>query len=208
MNPKNKPLSILLLFILFSVFYAKSQNADINLLRKINLERNEKWDPTVKVITCSMYPVGVGSSVLVITIGSLKEDSAIVHKGLIMAESFLLNAAITTALKYGIKRERPFVTYPDLENVTTPTTPSFPSGHTSTAFSTATSLSLCFPKWYVIAPSFAWASAVGYSRLHLGVHYPSDVLVGALVGSGSAYLCYKSNQWIVGKIRKKSSKKL
>lgn len=208
MNLLKQHYSILLFFVFFFVFCSNAQNADINLLRNINLGRNEKWDPTVKVITSSMYPVGVGSSVLVITIGSLKEDSAIVHKGLIMAESFLLNAAITTAMKYGFKRDRPFITYPDLENVTTPTTPSFPSGHTSTAFATATSLSLCFPKWYVITPSFAWASAVGYSRLHLGVHYPSDVLVGALVGSGSAYLCYKSNQWIAGKIRKKSAKKL
>ena len=53
-----------------------------------------------------------------------------------------------------------------------------------------------YPKWYIIAPSFAWASAVGYSRMHLGVHYPSDVAVGAIIGSGSAYLSYKANKWI------------
>ncbi len=53
-----------------------------------------------------------------------------------------------------------------------------------------------YPKWYIIAPSFAWASAVGYSRMHLGVHYPSDVVSGAIVGSGSAYISYKLNKWI------------
>jgi membrane-associated phospholipid phosphatase len=39
--------------------------------------------------------------------------------------------------------------------------------------------------------------------MHLGVHYPSDVVVGALVGSGSAFLCYKANQWINKKRKKK-----
>jgi membrane-associated phospholipid phosphatase len=74
--------------------------------------------------------------------------------------------------------------------------PSFPSGHTSDAFATATSLSIAFPKWYVIAPSFLWACSVGYSRMDLGVHYPSDVMAGAIIGAGSAYLCYKANRWI------------
>jgi membrane-associated phospholipid phosphatase len=60
-------------------------------------------------------------------------------------------------------------------------------------------LSIAFPKWYVIAPSFLWASGVGYSRMHLGVHYPSDVLVGALVGSGTAFLTHFLNKKILAK---------
>ena len=71
--------------------------------------------------------------------------------------------------------------------------PSFPSGHTSGAFATATILSLEYPKWYVIVPSYLWAGTVGYSRLHLGVHYPTDVLGAMVVGAGSAYLSYKSD---------------
>jgi membrane-associated phospholipid phosphatase len=53
---------------------------------------------------------------------------------------------------------------------------------------------LAFPKWYVAIPAFSYAGAVGYSRLDLGVHYPSDVLAGALLGSGTAYLNWKINK--------------
>jgi len=39
--------------------------------------------------------------------------------------------------------------------------------------------------------------------MDLGVHYPSDVLAGALLGTGSAYLCYKANQWLSQNRKKK-----
>jgi len=64
------------------------------------------------------------------------------------------------------------------------------------AFANATALSLKYPKWYVIIPSYFWACSVGYSRLNLGEHYPSDVLAGAIVGAGSAFLSLKLTNWL------------
>lgn len=78
-----------------------------------------------------------------------------------------------------------------------------PSGHTSLAFATATSLTLKYPKWYVAAPSYFWACSVGYSRMNLGVHYPSDIVAGALLGAGSAYLTYLVNDFFRKKMDNK-----
>jgi len=61
-----------------------------------------------------------------------------------------------------------------------PTDRSFPSGHTSTAFGTAMYLSMVYPSLSPILMALAYF--VGLSRIALGVHYPSDVLVGALLG--------------------------
>lgn len=93
-------------------------------------------------------------------------------------------------IKHLVNRPRPFITYPFIEKVTGENSPSFPSGHTSDAFTLAISLSFFFPKWYVITPSFLWAFAVGYSRMDLGVHYPSDILGSVIIAIISGAVCY------------------
>jgi undecaprenyl-diphosphatase len=115
---------------------------------------------------------------------------------LYVASSVAATVIITSIAKYSIKRSRPFETYPFIEKESAGGSPSFPSGHTSEAFALATSVSLTYPKWYIIAPSFLWAGAVGYSRMDLGVHYPSDVLAGAILGAGCAWLTLRVNKML------------
>jgi undecaprenyl-diphosphatase len=67
-----------------------------------------------------------------------------------------------------------------------PTTHSFPSGHSASAFAFATGVAHQLPP--VAAPLYALAGVVGYSRVHTGVHYPGDVVVGALLGTVIAQL--------------------
>jgi membrane-associated phospholipid phosphatase len=64
---------------------------------------------------------------------------------------------------------------------------SFPSGHTTEAFASATALTFLFPKWRIALPIFLWASLVAFSRIFLGVHYPFDILGGIAIGTTASY---------------------
>ena len=194
-------MRITLIFILFISLNSQlnSQNLDIEILRAINSPEDLPSDDFFRFISDSepyvMFAVPAGMA----TAGFIKHDKTLVRNACAGLAAIAINGGVTLILKYSVNRDRPFVTYPDIIQKSKVSSPSFPSGHTSSAFATATSVSLAYPKWYIIAPSYAWAGTVGYSRMHLGVHYPSDVLAGALIGSGCAYLTFKINQKLLRK---------
>jgi membrane-associated phospholipid phosphatase len=102
----------------------------------------------------------------------------------------LIAIAIAAALANGpakllARRRRPFSrSRPALIRV--PRSTSFPSGHTAAAFAFATAASAEMPS---LAPALVpVAGAVGYSRVHTGVHYPSDVTAGIAIGVGSGLI--------------------
>lgn len=173
-----------------------AQNADIDLLKQINVNRNTRLDAMFTGITNSAYPLTYGVPAILLGYSLLKKNADVKQKAVYIGTAVVASGAISTLLKYTVKRERPYVTYPFIQNVIVEGSPSFPSGHTTGAFALATSVSIAFPKWYIILPSYLWATSIGYSRLDLGVHYPTDVLASALIGSGTSYLCYKANKWL------------
>jgi undecaprenyl-diphosphatase len=82
-------------------------------------------------------------------------------------------------------RRRPYVAHPEPEPlVTTPVDLSFPSGHAATSFAGAALLTAFAPRF--AAPLFLIAAAIAWSRVYVGVHYPLDVVAGALLGLGVA----------------------
>ena len=197
---KIKNLFLFFLLLLNGVTFG--QNIDINLLKQINISRNKNLDNFNIFITNTATPLALGAPALGYFIGKFSFDSTLKKKSLISEITVISSLAITEIIKYTFNRQRPFQKYPFIKNIVSETGPSFPSGHTTEAFSFAASLSLNYPYWYVIAPSYLWASMVAYSRMDLGVHYPSDVLAGAIVGIGSAYVCFKLRNWIFNKIYK------
>jgi membrane-associated phospholipid phosphatase len=72
---------------------------------------------------------------------------------------------------------------PEERNVRMPTSTSFPSGHAASGFAFATAVSYNQP-WLGMALRLL-AAAVAYSRVHTGVHYPGDVVIGSLIGAGT-----------------------
>lgn len=187
---------LIFFFILLLPSVGFSQNFDIRLLRSVFTPHQLQADPAMKFISGANNYLVVGIPLSMGIAGIVKHNDKLFNSACQIVVANAINFGATMALKYSVNRDRPFVTYPDIRNKSYEGSPSFPSGHTSSAFATATMLSLNYPKWYVIAPAFAWAGTVSYSRMYLGVHYPSDVLGGIITGVGSAYLSYKLNKWL------------
>jgi undecaprenyl-diphosphatase len=80
------------------------------------------------------------------------------------------------------RRVRPFVNREATVVGIRPADHSFPSGHTASSFAAATALAMFYPRAAPLA--YSVAAAVGMSRVHLGVHFPSDAAVGGVIGIG------------------------
>jgi membrane-associated phospholipid phosphatase len=186
--------AFLILFIFLNGIL-NAQNVDIDLLKTINPQQiSSSGTAFFKDISSSAYLISIAAPVSVFSVGVLKKDKTLRYKSYQMVAGIGLTMSLSFLLKHAVNRPRPYETYSFISHKGIENSSSFPSGHTAAAFETATSLSLNFPKWYVIVPAYAWAGAVGYSRMYLGVHYPSDVAVGMLIGAGSAWLSWKLNQ--------------
>lgn len=195
MKIKNIYKSILIITGCFFLNVANAQNWEVNWLKDIN--PSQSHSAFQQNISKSVYPLALATPVSMFTVGIINKDKKLQQQSYKIAGSLLINTVITQGLKYTINRNRPYEDYP---TIITPYSiendASFPSGHTSTAFALATSLSIQCKKWYVVVPSFLWASSVGYSRMYLGEHYPTDVFAGAAIGIGSAYL----SEWLTKKL--------
>ena len=197
----------ILTVLLFCCTNSFSQNLDLRLLNSIHGSRNQSWDGAMNVISFTTYPVSLAVPITQFAYGIANRDQKSIENSLMSATALAVNTVIVYSMKYTIRRDRPYIAHPQYTPYEQDESPSLPSGHTSFAFTTATDLSIQYPKWYVIAPAYLWAGTIGYSRIHLGAHYPSDVLVGAVVGVASSYISYHGNRWLKGYWRKKTEQK-
>lgn len=191
-----KRILLLIITALF-IYECNAQNWDINTLKKINGIDNSFVRGYSKVISRSEPYLVVGIPLLLGSYALMEKDRGLLDNAIYIGTSVAEAVILTSGIKYAIDRERPFDRYPDLiEKRVSVSSASFPSGHTATAFSLATSLSIRYPKWYVIAPGYLWACSVGFARMNEGVHYPSDIIAGAAIGSGCAVVNVYINKWL------------
>ena len=168
-----------------------AQGIDLKILESVNprYPTSQYWKTTSFSAYVAPAALVGGSLIYGLTSG----DEHAKYQSYEIVTGLILSSAITTGLKTTINRTRPGDKHPDLVFPNTFSHgDSFPSGHTSLAFATAAELSIQYKKWYITVPAYLWAGSVGYSRMYLGRHYPSDVLGGAVVGAGTVYL----NSWL------------
>ena len=123
--------------------------------------------------------------------------------GLMSAIALLGSLIINNNLiKNLVQRPRPFRTFPELQIIIpTPSEFSFPSGHTSSSFAAAAVFYRHLPKKLGV-PSVVLAGLIGFSRLYVGVHYPTDVLAGVIMGILLSYMAEFLVDFIGKKLKK------
>ena len=139
--------------------------------------------PVLRVISHTTTFISITLVLIVLTTSLIKKSKSILKQFIVLASVLVFVGIISQGLKTFILRERPFKVYPFIEKLSEGGDSSFPSGHTMEVFAIAAALSLLFRKKKIVIPVYLWAMLVAYSRMALGVHYPSDVLAGIMIGT-------------------------
>lgn len=107
--------------------------------------------------------------------------------------ALILGNVVVYVLKYVVAEPRPFLVLSNVHQLVSESEVySFPSGHSASSFAVATVLGLKYSlnfknkRFRLIYPLIAFAALIGFSRVYIGVHYPLDVVFGALIGVLSA----------------------
>jgi undecaprenyl-diphosphatase len=159
---------------------------DVALFRAINAAHLAAVDPLMIAATWLGMGAGVWFSLALLGMVWPRHRAAATRAILALAITLGVNDQIVKPL---VARSRPFeqaVTEARVIQHPRPSTPSFPSGHSAAALVGAVSLARVWPRarWALAA----LAALVAYSRIYVGVHFPSDVLGGLVLGAGVAWL--------------------
>lgn len=192
----NKTILLLLLLFIAISNPTSAQNIDTQMAININHWNSSFVRNSSRFVSNSVQPLAVILPTTLCIYGALKKDKKMMQDAIYIGSSILEAGVLSYGLKYATNRKRPYEQHSTIHPYDNESTSSFPSSHTAVAFSLATSLSLTYPKWYVILPSTLWACSVGIARINQGVHYPSDVAAGAAIGIGCAFFNITINKWL------------
>ncbi|WP_428330871.1 phosphatase PAP2 family protein [Mucilaginibacter sp.] len=181
-------ISVLISCFLPGKLYAQSPIQQFDDRIMIDIQNTRTPEKTGFLLFMSnTYRYGdIGIPAAMLVGGIAYHNEALRQNSLFVASSTAISYGLMTLIKHVVKRRRPFIQNINIVPVYRAGSTSFPSGHAASTFATATALSMAYPKWYIITPAFLWAGTVSYSRMYLGVHYPTDVAAGIVLGAGTA----------------------
>ncbi len=166
--------------------------------------KSEYWDGTMLLASRSLLPVVVVIPGLQLVDGIVTHDKSLTYGGLTVLGATALTIGLQElCIKPLVKRDRPFTDLPEVVKRDPDVFGySFPSSHAGVSMGFAVGEALQLRQWYFTIPLVLYATIVTFSRPYLGVHYPSDLLVGALIGSTVQFLAYRLEQSLYSKTTK------
>lgn len=151
------------------------EEAEIQILKFFNQPFFPLLNLAFAVIIFSIYAYILG---IIFLFYRKKEVKKAIH----LIASLLIGMAFVVSLKFIVGRERPYVSHEDINYFFTKADPSFPSTHAFVALLCLCFIPKDFPTWLKILIIFYLVILIPIGSLYIGVHYPSDVIVGGLLG--------------------------
>lgn len=153
--------------------------AEAALLQKLSILGSRSWLANLFVTVSRLGdgPLWILTAAALLLLGGASGKKAVVAGGL----AVVISVAVFKAMKQRVARPRPFEVWTEVPCLLAPPDRfSFPSGHTMTAFAVHAVLHRMIPgsDWFFLPA----AVLIGLSRLFLGLHYPTDVLIGSVLG--------------------------
>ena len=145
--------------------------------------------------------IGLGASYALY--GVMKKDRKIIDTSWLMAESFFFARIATVAMKWSLGRARPYIgegvnSFHFLSFSGKEEYKSLPSGHASGIFSLMTVLARQYDHWWIKLPAYTFAFSVSFQRVQSNNHWPSDILIGGLIGHSTATMLVNKHKGKAG----------
>lgn len=189
------------------------QNLDAQILLFINGFHSEFFDRLMMILTGKFVWIPMYAALLVMIINKFKVRSVIlIILSLTLAIALADNiCAEVIRPVFGRMRpsnpENPLSAYIHVVNDYRGGRYGFPSCHGSNSFCLAVFMSLVMRKKKFTLLIMGWAVLHCYTRLYLGVHYPGDILVGGIIGSMCAFICYNLASYVAKRVASREEKK-
>jgi len=165
---------------------------EVDLFSTIYTNDSPLMSGWMRAVDTSAYPIMFGAPPAYFLTAALRDDVQL-RDATAFALAWIGTAGSALVLKKVVKKPRPYVVEPGVtrklhyaSDTSLGDYSSMPSGHAALSAVIATFASLEFPKWYVVAPATVWSVSSSISRIWHGVHYPSDVLAGTILGAAAA----------------------